>query len=47
MNLVFSANTGEYLNKKTENIIPASKKQQITTLDEDSEKAKITNTEQD
>ena len=47
MNLVFSENTGEYLNKTSKNIIPASNKQQITELDENSEKAKIINTVED
>ena len=45
MNLVFSKNTGEYLNKSSKNIIPSSKKQPITELDQNNEKAKIINTE--
>ena len=47
MNLVFSENTGEYLNKKSKNVISASNKQQITELDENSEKVKIANTIED
>jgi len=47
MNLVFSENTGEYLNKTSKNIILASNKQEIIELDETSEKAKIINTVED
>ena len=47
MNLVFSENTGEYLNKTSKKIIPASNKQQITEIDENSEKSKIINTTED
>ena len=47
MNLVFSENTGEYLNKTSKNIVPASNKQQINELDVNSEKAKIINAEED
>ena len=47
MDLVFSENTGEYLNKTSTNVIPASKKEKITELPENSEKAKITNNEED
>ena len=47
MNLVFSQNTGEYLNKTSNNIIPSSKKELITELSENSDKAQITNIEQD
>ena len=46
MNLVFSENTGEYLNKTSTNVISSSQKQKITELPENSEKAKIINTEQ-
>ena len=41
MNLVFSENTGEYLNKTSANAIPSSKKEKITELPENSEKAEI------
>ena len=37
MNLVFSENTGEYLNKKTTNTISSSKKEKITELPEKTE----------
>ena len=47
MNLVFSENTGEYLNKASTNIISSSSKEKITELTENSEKAKLTDTEQD
>ena len=47
MNLVFSENTGEYLNKNSANIISASKKEKITELPEKSEKTEIINTEED
>ena len=46
MNLVFSGNTGEYLNKTSTNVIPPSKKELITELPENKEKAKIIKTEQ-
>ena len=46
MNLVFSENTGEYLNKTAASTIPASKKEKITELPEKNEKAKIINTEE-
>ena len=45
MNLVFSENTGEYLNKTSTDMIPSSKKEKITELSEISEKANITNSE--
>jgi NAD(P)H-quinone oxidoreductase subunit K len=45
MNLVFSENTGEYLNKTSTDMIPSSKKERITKLSEISEKANITNSE--
>ena len=47
MNLVFSENTGEYLNKTSKNVIPASEKQRITELSEKKEKTEIINTEED
>ena len=47
MNLVFSENTGEYLNKATTKIIPSSKKEKITELPENSEKTQLINTEED
>ena len=47
MNLVFSENTGEYLNKTPANVIPSSKKEKITELPEKSEKKEIINTEED
>ena len=47
MNLVFSENTGEYLNKTSATVIPPSQKAQITELPENSEKAETTNSEKD
>ena len=47
MNLVFSENTGEYLNKTSANAIPSSKKEKITELPENSEKAEIIDTAED
>jgi len=47
MNLVFSENTGEYLNKTSANLIPSSKKEKITELLENTEKTEIINTEED
>ena len=44
MNLVFSENTGEYLNKTTATTIPSSKKEKITELPE---KTEIINSEED
>jgi len=41
MNLVFSENTGEYLNKISANVIPSSKKEKITELPENNEKNEI------
>ena len=43
MNLVFSENTGEYLNKTTANVIPSSKREKITELPENNEKNEIIN----
>ena len=47
MNLVFSENTGAYLNKTSTNAIPSSEKEKITELPENSKKAEIINTEED
>ena len=47
MNLVFSENTGEYLNKTSDNVITSSKKEKITELPEDTEKAEIIDTVED
>ena len=47
MNLVFSENTGEYLNKSSANVITSSKKEKITELPEISEKKEIINVEED
>ena len=47
MNIVFSENTGEYLNKASTNVIPSSKKEKITDLPDISEKSEIINTEED
>ena len=47
MNLVFSENTGEYLNKTSTNTISSSQKQQITELPENISKTKVINSEQD
>ena len=44
MNLVFSENTGEYLNKNSANVISSSKKEKITQLPEKNEKAEIIDT---
>ena len=46
MNLVFSKNTGEYLNKKSTNVIPASNKEKITELPNITEKNETINTEE-
>ena len=47
MNLVFSENTGEYLNKTSTNVIPPSKKEKITELPENTEKTEIINSVED
>ena len=47
MNLVFSENTGEYLNKTSKNVIPASQKEKITELPENNKKAEIIASEED
>ena len=47
MNLVFSENTGEYLNKTSANVIPSSKKEKITELPENIETNEIIDTEED
>ena len=44
MNLVFSENTGEYLNKTSDNAITSSKKEKIAELPEKTEKAEIIDT---
>ena len=41
MNLVFSENTGEYLNKTTKNAIASSSKEKINELTENREKAEF------
>jgi len=46
MNLVFSENTGEYLNKTTDNVISSSTKEKLTGLPEKNEKAETINTEE-
>ncbi len=45
MKIVFSENTGEYLNKKSENIISSSKKEKITALTEENLQSNLTNIE--
>jgi len=47
MNLVFSENTGEYLNKTSANVIPPSNKEKITELPENTEKTEIINSLED
>ena len=47
MNLIFSENTGEYLNKSSANVIPSSKKDKITELPENIEKTEFINTVED
>ena len=47
MNLVFSENTGEYLNKTSENVISSSKKEKINELLDNSKKTEIINTNED
>ena len=47
MNLVFSENKGEYLNKTSPKVIPSSKKEKITELPENSEKSEINTTVED
>ena len=46
MNIVFSENNGEYLNKTSTNVIPSSKKEKITESQENSEKVEIINSEE-
>ena len=46
MNIVFSENTGEYLNKTSKDVISPSQKQQITELPENKEKTEIINSEE-
>ena len=47
MNLVFSENTGEYLNEASAKVIPPSKKEKITDLPENTEKTEFTNSVED
>ena len=47
MKLVFSENTGEYLNKTSVNVIPSTKKEKISGLPENTEKAEIIDTLED
>ena len=47
MNLIFSENTGEYLNKTSSDLISSSQKQEITELPENTEKTEIINSEED
>ena len=47
MNIVFSENTGEYLNKTSANIVPSSKKEKITELPGNVEKTEIINPVED
>ena len=47
MNVVFSENTGEYLNKTSTNAIPSSKKEKITESLENNEKVEIINSKED
>ena len=47
MNLVFSENTGEYLNKTSANVFSSSKKEKITELPENTEKDEIIDTVED
>ena len=44
MKLVFSENTGEYLNKTSASAIPSSKKEKITELPEKNKKTEIIDT---
>ena len=46
MNLVFSQNTGEYLNKKSENIISSSNREKINELVEITDDTKFSNEEE-
>ena len=47
MNLVFSENTGEYLNKTSVNAITPSQKEKITELSENPKKTEIINSIED
>ena len=47
MNLVFSENTCEYLNKTSSNAIPSSQKEKITELPETSQKSETINIQED
>ena len=46
MNLVFSENTGEYLNKTSTNAISSSYKEKINELPQNSERAEVTNSDE-
>ena len=46
MNLVFSENTGEYLNKTSANVIPSSQKEKLTEFPENT-KTEIIDTDKD
>ena len=47
MNLAFSKNNGEYLNKTTTKVIPSSQKENINELTGIVDKSEIINTDQD
>ena len=47
MNLVFSENTGEYLNKTSTQVIPSSQKEMINEFPKISENSQIINSEQE
>ena len=47
MNVVFSENTGEYLNKTSTNVIPSSNKEKIAKLSKNSEEVEITKGDED
>ena len=47
MNLVFSENTGEYLNKTSTQVIPSSQREVINELPKISENSEIINSEQE
>jgi len=47
MNLVFSENTGKYLNKTPANVVPPSKKEKISELPVSTEKTEIINSVED
>jgi len=47
MNIVFSENTGEYLNKTSAKVISPSNKEKITELPKNTEKTEIINPVED